>query len=79
MNKNSYQSEYKENVSQHNSIYWKDEKYLGLGPSAHSYDGNSRQWNVSNLTKYIQLVNADCRLGLSTRTWDVIMKKRFCR
>lgn len=41
--------------SQHNSIYWKDEKYLGLGPSAHSYDGNSRQWNVSNLTKYIQL------------------------
>ena len=41
--------------SQHNSIYWKNEKYLGLGPSAHSYDGNSRQWNVSNLTKYIQL------------------------
>lgn len=45
--------------SQHNSIYWNDEKYLGLGPSAHSYDGDSRQWNVSNLTKYIQLVNAD--------------------
>lgn len=40
--------------SQHNSIYWNDEKYLGLGPSAHSYDGTSRQWNVSNLTKYIQ-------------------------
>ena len=45
--------------SQHNSIYWNDEKYLGLGPSAHSYDGNSRQWNISNLTKYIQLVNTD--------------------
>lgn len=46
--------------SQHNSIYWMDEKYLGLGPSAHSYDGNSRQWNISNLTKYIQLAeNAD--------------------
>ena len=42
--------------SQHNSIYWRDEKYLGLGPSAHSYDGISRQWNISNLTKYIQLV-----------------------
>ena len=42
--------------SQHNSIYWQDVKYLGLGPSAHSYDGNSRQWNVSNLTKYMQLV-----------------------
>lgn len=45
--------------SQHNSIYWQDVKYLGLGPSAHSYDGDSRQWNVSNLTKYIQIVNAD--------------------
>ena len=45
--------------SQHNSIYWNDEKYIGLGPSAHSYDGNSRQWNISNLTKYIQLVNTD--------------------
>lgn len=42
--------------SQHNSIYWNDESYLGLGPSAHSYDGKSRQWNISNLTKYIQLV-----------------------
>lgn len=42
--------------SQHNSIYWRDEKYLGLGPSAHSYDGDSRQWNISNLTKYIQLI-----------------------
>ena len=39
--------------SQHNSIYWNDVKYLGLGASAHSYDGSSRQWNVSNLTKYI--------------------------
>lgn len=39
--------------SQHNSIYWNDIKYLGLGPSAHSYDGNSRQWNVANLTQYI--------------------------
>lgn len=39
--------------SQHNSIYWNDIKYLGLGPSAHSYDGDSRQWNVANLTQYI--------------------------
>ena len=45
--------------SQHNSIYWNDEKYLGLGPSAHSYDGNSRQWNISNLMKYIQLINSE--------------------
>ena len=54
--------------SQHNSIYWQDVKYLGLGPSAHSYDGNSRQWNVSNLTKYIQFVNADIDTDIDTDT-----------
>ena len=54
--------------SQHNSIYWQDVKYLGLGPSAHSYDGNSRQWNVSNLTKYIQFVNADIDTDADTDT-----------
>ncbi|MBQ8222851.1 MAG: radical SAM family heme chaperone HemW [Bacteroidales bacterium] len=48
--------------SLHNSIYWSDGKYLGLGPSAHSYDGNSRQWNVSNLSQYIKLAGKsdDC-------------------
>lgn len=40
--------------SAHNSSYWKGEKYLGLGPSAHSFNGNSRQWNVSNNALYIQ-------------------------
>ena len=54
--------------SQHNSIYWQDVKYLGLGPSAHSYDGDSRQWNVSNLTKYIQFVNADIDTDADTDT-----------
>jgi oxygen-independent coproporphyrinogen III oxidase len=39
--------------SKHNSIYWLGGHYLGLGPSAHSYNGISRQWNVSNLSKYI--------------------------
>jgi oxygen-independent coproporphyrinogen-3 oxidase len=43
--------------SRHNSLYWLGGHYLGLGPSAHSYNGNSRQWNVSNITKYIQLVD----------------------
>lgn len=39
--------------SKHNSTYWLGGKYLGLGPSAHSYNGKSRQWNVSMISKYI--------------------------
>jgi oxygen-independent coproporphyrinogen-3 oxidase len=41
------------NYSRHNSMYWKGIPYLGLGPSAHSYNGTSRQWNLSNLVHYI--------------------------
>lgn len=43
--------------STHNSNYWKGKHYLGLGPSAHSFDGVSRQWNVANNTIYIKKVN----------------------
>jgi len=39
--------------SRHNSSYWTGKKYLGCGPSAHSFNGNTRQWNVSSLDKYI--------------------------
>ncbi len=39
--------------SRHNSSYWHGEKYLGLGPSAHSFDRISRQWNISNNNIYI--------------------------
>lgn len=39
--------------SRHNSSYWQGKKYLGLGPSAHSYDSVSRQWNISNNNIYI--------------------------
>ena len=39
--------------SQHNSSYWKSKKYLGIGPSAHSYDLASRRWNVSSIAKYL--------------------------
>ena len=42
--------------SRHNASYWQGIPYLGLGPSAHSYDGNSRQWNVSNLRKYMDAI-----------------------
>lgn len=40
--------------SRHNLGYWSGEKYLGLGPSAHSYNGQSRQWNVADLRTYLQ-------------------------
>ncbi len=38
--------------SKHNSSYWDGTVYLGLGPSAHSYNGNFRQWNVASLARY---------------------------
>jgi oxygen-independent coproporphyrinogen III oxidase len=44
--------------SKHNSNYWKGANYLGLGPSAHSFNGISRQWNVSSNSAYIQKVNS---------------------
>tara|TARA_B100001750_G_scaffold243926_1_gene260179 strand:+ start:933 stop:2054 length:1122 start_codon:yes stop_codon:yes gene_type:complete len=46
----------KNHHSVHNSNYWKQKKYLGIGPSAHSYDKNNRQWNISNNIKYINSI-----------------------
>jgi oxygen-independent coproporphyrinogen-3 oxidase len=43
--------------SRHNSSYWSGKKYLGIGPSAHSYDGKSRQWNIANNNIYIESIN----------------------
>lgn len=40
--------------SKHNSSYWQGKPYLGLGPSAHSFNGYSRQWNISNNSLYIK-------------------------
>lgn len=40
--------------SKHNCSYWENKKYLGLGPSAHSYNGISRQWNISNNALFIK-------------------------
>ena len=47
----------KENYfSKNNSAYWLGKKYIGIGPSAHSYDGVSRSWNVSNNTLYLKSI-----------------------
>ncbi|HOM40870.1 MAG TPA: radical SAM family heme chaperone HemW [Bacteroidales bacterium] len=45
--------------SKHNSNYWRQVIYIGLGPSAHSFNRISRQWNISNLEKYISAVESN--------------------
>ncbi|MAN26428.1 MULTISPECIES: radical SAM family heme chaperone HemW [Mesonia] len=42
--------------SQNNTAYWLGKPYLGIGPSAHSFDGEHRSWNVNNNTKYIKTI-----------------------
>lgn len=44
-------------ISKHNSNYWKGIEYIGIGPSAHSFNGVSRQWNVNNNNLYIKLLS----------------------
>lgn len=41
-------------LASHNSAYWEREKYIGIGPGAHSFDGQSRRWNISNNPVYIK-------------------------
>ena len=43
--------------SRHNSSYWNDVPYIGLGAAAHSYDGRCRQWNVSDIRRYIDSIS----------------------
>ncbi len=43
----------------HNTNYWTGQVYLGVGPSAHSFDGQSRRWNVSNNRKYMESMGKD--------------------
>ena len=47
--------------SRHNSMYWSGEHYLGLGPSAHSFNGVSRQWNVASVVQYIDQIRKNER------------------
>ncbi len=57
--------------SQHNSAYWQGKKYLGLGPSAHSFNGYERQWNCANNSTYIASITDDkipAEIELLTKT-----------
>ena len=58
-------------ISLHNASYWNGTRYLGLGASAHSYDGASRSWNVSSLSGYINAVHDNPDLLFETEFLDV--------
>jgi oxygen-independent coproporphyrinogen-3 oxidase len=45
--------------SRHNSSYWQGKKYIGIGPSAHSYDGQKRMWNKANNSEYVRSLKQD--------------------
>lgn len=66
-------------ISRHNSSYWTGKKYLGIGPSAHSYNGESRQWNISSLPAYIRGIEKGLpnieeeELDINTRYNDFII------
>jgi oxygen-independent coproporphyrinogen-3 oxidase len=65
--------------SQHNTSYWQGKSYLGVGPSAHSFNGKQRSWNISNNTKYIKAIQVDIlpqeveRLSINDRFNETIM------
>lgn len=66
-------------LSRHNSSYWIGKKYLGIGPSAHSYNGQNRQWNISSLPGYLQAISKGIpdveieNLKINTRYNDFII------
>ena len=55
--------------SKNNSSYWLGKKYLGIGPSAHSYDGEKRGWNIANNSLYLKsLANNELPIEIETLT-----------
>ena len=53
--------------SKHNTSYWLDKPYLGIGPSAHSFNGKTRSWNIANNKKYV--------LGVESK--ELMMEEEF--
>jgi len=62
------------NYAQHNSNYWLGKRYLGIGPSAHSFNGASRAWNISNNQRYMRAINKG---ELYSETEELTPKDRF--
>ncbi len=63
-----------EHYSKHNTSYWQEIPYLGVGPSAHSFDGKKRHWNVSGMGRYLQFIEKD---ELACDEEQLTMKDRF--
>ena len=57
--------------SKNNSAYWLGKKYIGIGPSAHSYDGTNRSWNIANNTLYIKSIQEN-QLPSETETLTTV-------
>ena len=60
-----------ERRARHNSHYWDGTPYLGIGPSAHSFDGKRRQWNVANLSRYLELLPQGAQCETEALTPDM--------
>jgi oxygen-independent coproporphyrinogen III oxidase len=60
--------------SQHNTSYWLGKKYIGIGPSAHSFNNLERSWNVANNSKYIKVIEEN---KLPSETEKLTIKNRF--
>ena len=60
--------------SKHNTSYWLGKPYVGIGPSAHSYNGTHRSWNVSNNSKYLKAIQSD---SLPHEIEELSLKDRF--
>jgi len=52
-------------ASKHNMMYWSGLPYLGVGPSAHSFDGTKRSWNIASLKEYMEGVNRETEISES--------------
>jgi oxygen-independent coproporphyrinogen III oxidase len=68
-------------IAKHNTAYWHSKPYIGLGPSAHSYDGISRQWNIANNGQYLKSIEENTAyfekeiLNIDTRFNEHVMTK----
>ncbi len=59
-----------DHYARHNTAYWTGRRYLGAGPSAHSYNGVTRQWNVASLTDYIEALLKEERVPFELEELD---------